>query len=331
MIYGKIETNIISQKSELEANLQKKVPEGAIYFEGIVSTGDKNRNGYVIDSNAWFFDKGKYVKNFLKSGSVLLWHNTDKPIWRPLSFELVENEIKVSGYVFDDTYTNGDIWRGLILWLSTGHITHASLWRNNKTGLEMKEKEFYDKLWNDEKIYKEYANKLWDWVVTEAEIVEFSFVTTPSNRKSTINGIDEELINDMSKHLNKSTEEVGNLFTKYNSMEVKENVVVEGEKVETNEAVLEVNALKSEVEVLKNSLETMKNDILARDEKIVTLTNELQQKDETLQANETLINELRKVEEEKVLAQANITKQDPKEEKTENSVNSLEDYKKKYS
>jgi chromosome segregation ATPase len=195
----------------------------------------------------------------------------------------------------------------------------------------MKEKEFYDKLWNDEKIYKEYENNLWDWVVTEAEIVEFSFVTTPSNRKSTINGIDEELIKDMSKHLNKSTEEVGNLFTKYNSMEVKENVVVEGEKVETNEAVLEVNALKSEVEVLKNSLETMKNDILARDEKIVTLTNELQQKDETLQANETLINELRKVEEEKVLAQANITKQDPKEEKTENSVNSLEDYKKKYS
>lgn len=102
-----IETNKITARDELGAVDQRKVPAGAIYFEGIVSNGDKNRNGYIIDSDAWFFEKNKYVKDFLKTGSILWGHDDDKPIGRPLSFEKQDNgDIQVTGYVFDDIHTN---------------------------------------------------------------------------------------------------------------------------------------------------------------------------------------------------------------------------------
>jgi type I restriction-modification system DNA methylase subunit len=62
-----IETNAILDRASLGAVDKKRVPEGALFFEGIVSDGNKNRNGYIIDSNAWFFDKNKSVKDFLKT------------------------------------------------------------------------------------------------------------------------------------------------------------------------------------------------------------------------------------------------------------------------
>ena len=86
-----LETNAILTKENAPAERQSAIPDGALYFEGIVSDGERNRNGYVIDADAWFFAKGKYVKNFLKSGSVLYGHDADKPIGRPLSFEKTED------------------------------------------------------------------------------------------------------------------------------------------------------------------------------------------------------------------------------------------------
>lgn len=107
-----METNAILSKEKAPEAVRNSVPDGALYFEGIVSDGERNRNGYVIDSDAWFFNKGKFVKNFLKSGSVLYNHDTDKPIGRPLSFEKREDgKIAVTGYVFDDAYSNGAIGR----------------------------------------------------------------------------------------------------------------------------------------------------------------------------------------------------------------------------
>ena len=32
---------------------EDKIPEGAMYFEGIASNGDLNRNGYMIRPDAW--------------------------------------------------------------------------------------------------------------------------------------------------------------------------------------------------------------------------------------------------------------------------------------
>jgi len=111
-----IQTNAILKRNELTSELQEKVPEGAIYFEGIVSNGDKNRNGYIIKSDAWFKDGGAFVKDFLATGSVLWNHDSDKPIGRPLSFEKnSKGEIVVSGFVYDDTYTGGSIGRKIVL------------------------------------------------------------------------------------------------------------------------------------------------------------------------------------------------------------------------
>ena len=145
MNFWSIETNIIQNKNNAPEEMKNKIPEWALYFKWIVSNGDKNRNWYIIDTSAWFINKWKYIKEFLKSWSVLYGHDSDKPIWRPISFTQVENDIVVEWYVFDDVYTNWAIWRWLILWLSTGHITHSSLWRNNKTGEELSDKEFWTK------------------------------------------------------------------------------------------------------------------------------------------------------------------------------------------
>lgn len=42
--YQQIHTNAIVAYNQLSAELKQTVPEGAIYFEGIVSDGNKNRN-----------------------------------------------------------------------------------------------------------------------------------------------------------------------------------------------------------------------------------------------------------------------------------------------
>lgn len=176
-----IEQNKVISRDKLSEEAQKDIPEGAIYFEGIVSNGEKNRNGYIIESEAWFFERGKYVRSFLKSGSILWGHDDEKPIGRPMSFEKMDNgDIKVSGYVFDDVHTNGAIGRGIVLGLSTGHITHERVWENQE-GTRITDDEFWELPWS------EIFSDKWNMVVTKAEICEFSFVTTPSNRKSVIN------------------------------------------------------------------------------------------------------------------------------------------------
>lgn len=102
-----IHTNKLIQQNNLGDELKKIVPEGALYFEGIVSDGEKNRNGYIIESGAWFKDGGEFVADFLATGSVLWNHDSDKPIGRPLSFyRRDDGKIGVSGYVFDDVHTN---------------------------------------------------------------------------------------------------------------------------------------------------------------------------------------------------------------------------------
>jgi hypothetical protein len=99
------QTNSILSRSAIQDEVIKsQVPEGALYFSGYVSDGEKNRNGYIIDADAWFADGGAFVNDFLATGSILWNHNSDKPIGRPLSFTKTEdNKIFVTGYVFDDT------------------------------------------------------------------------------------------------------------------------------------------------------------------------------------------------------------------------------------
>lgn len=202
-----IETNSVLSREEAPDELKNKIPEGAFYFEWVVSSWEKNRNGYVIDSNAWFFKKWKYVKDFLKTWTILFNHDENKPIGRPLTFELEWDKIKTSWYVFDDHYTNWAIGRWLVLGLSTGHITHKRSWINNDTGEEKEELSFEE--WWD-----------WNWYqkVLEAEIVEYSFVSTRSNRDSTI-------VNSLAEEFKKTPEEINLLLSNKTFMEKEKNEV----------------------------------------------------------------------------------------------------------
>jgi hypothetical protein len=160
----------------MDDSIKSRVPEGAIYFSGYVSDGEKNRNGYIIASDAWFFEDNRYVNDFLATGSILWNHDSDKPIGRPLSFvKMDDGRIHVTGYVFDDRASEGAIGRGLVLGLSTGHYTHENMMSDeNGATLSMDD---YWKL----PIEEIFSNK-WTEKVTKAEIVEFSFVSVRSNR-----------------------------------------------------------------------------------------------------------------------------------------------------
>ena len=311
MFEFQIETNSIIKQSEITDNkLKSKIPEWAIYFEWIVSDWELNRNGYKIDPTAWFINK-KYVKDFLKTWSILYNHNSDQPIGSPLSMELIDWKVYVSGYVFDDTATNGAIGRWLIKWLSTWHQTHDYVFENQKTWKRLTQDEFY---WLE---FEEVQNNNWIIVVTNAEIIEFSFVTVRSNRASVlINHID-----DIAQKFKKTTKEVENLFYLNNSIEImeKEEVKTEVKTVVTEdkkEDNSKINELNSKVESLQNSFEEFKKSL--KEEMEMNFTKKLNE------AIETETNKLR------TEAKANLVEIVKKENNESNWVKSMEEFKNKY-
>lgn len=299
-----IETNKIVSREKLSNEVQNDVPEGAIFFEGIVSTGDKNRNGYIIESDAWFFERNKYVKLFLNSGSVLWGHNDEKPIGRPLSFEKMENgQIKVTGFVFDDVHTNGAIGRGIVLGLSTGHISHEVVWQN-ADDVRITDDEFWALPWS------EIFSDKWTMVVTKAEIVEFSFVSTPSNRKSVINANNVKA-NAYAERVKKPLTEVEHLFLNPNirmNAIKKDNVDGEPEvtptpEVATPEATPTPSADTPQPEKEENKVET--SDVPTLENKIKELeTNHAAEIDKLKATHAAELNAVRQEEREK-LAQVN--------------------------
>lgn len=156
------------------------VPEGAKYFEGVVSNGELNRNGYIIRPQALIASLDVYMMNPI----ILLGHDTDQPIGRCLSAVArgangKEQEIFVTGYIFDDL-TEGRFGRGLLNALSTGHITEEVEFENSETGEVLSAEEFRKFNW------EEQYNGNWIMAVTKLEWVEFSSVSIGSNRKSLI-------------------------------------------------------------------------------------------------------------------------------------------------
>lgn len=156
------------------------VPEGAKYFEGVVSNGELNRNGYIIRPQALIDSLGVYMMNPI----ILLGHDTDQPVGRCLSAVArgasgKEQEIFVTGYIYDE-YTDGRFGRGLLNALSTGHITEEVEFENSETGEILSAEEFRKFNW------EEQCNGKWIMAVTKLEWVEFSSVSIGSNRKSLI-------------------------------------------------------------------------------------------------------------------------------------------------
>lgn len=156
------------------------VPEGAKYFEGVVSNGELNRNGYIIRPQALMDSLSVYMMNPI----ILLGHDTSQPVGRCLSAAPrgatgKEQEIFVTGYIFDDL-TEGRFGRGLLNALSTGHITEGVEFENSETGEILSAEEFRKFNW------EEQCNGNWIMAVTKLEWVEFSSVSIGSNRKSLI-------------------------------------------------------------------------------------------------------------------------------------------------
>lgn len=166
-----------------EERKKYNVPEGAIYFKGIASNADLNRNGYIIVLEAW----KKGIKDYMQNPQILLGHDQDKSVGRCTVMEITEQGLYVEGYAFDD-YTEQRFSRGLLTAMSTGHYTVKFDFINLKTGEVLTKTDFrrrWDEFWGlDEKD----QNHLDNWVrrITETEIVEFSLVSIPANRKSLI-------------------------------------------------------------------------------------------------------------------------------------------------
>ena len=180
---GFMKFNIESLANSAEAAGKKgDTPEGTISFSGIASNGDLNRNGYIITVDAW----KKSIKAYMRDNPiVLLQHDMDQPIGQCTKMEITSKGLEVEGYIFDE-YTDGRFGKGLFNAISTGHITIKYDFINIKTGEILPSADFWrNHFWDLEDSDKNYID---NWVrrITETEIIEFSLVSIPANRKSLI-------------------------------------------------------------------------------------------------------------------------------------------------
>lgn len=212
------------------------VPEGATFFKGIASTGELNRNGYIISVEAW---KGA-IAGFMENPVILLQHDTNQPIGNVLTAEVTDEGLVVTGYIFDDL-TGNRFSRGLINALSTGHLTLERKFKNEVTG-EILDEEAFQKL-----NWEEQGQDYWVMVVTGLEWLELSAVSIGSNRKSLVSS--RELMKNYVESIKNSQEPIEGEDTEPEnagetpevSEEAKaENAEVEPETVAEPEKVIDV-------------------------------------------------------------------------------------------
>lgn len=125
----------------VETNKSELVPEWAIYIESEISDESENKNGYVIELEAW--NKSGGLTSFFNDygGKVLYQHNMDEPIGKTLEIAVKTDEngrkyLGASAFVYDD-YTEKRLSRGLTTDVSTGHIPLVIVYRNRETGEEL--------------------------------------------------------------------------------------------------------------------------------------------------------------------------------------------------
>lgn len=160
--------------------IKKNIPDGATYFEGIVSDGELNRNGYKIRPkalmNSW--------KDYKNNPVILLGHDPNDPVGQTLNASLINADgsggVKIAGYIFDDM-TDGAFGRGLLKAFSTGTIIEQVEFENIKTGEVKSETEF-------RALRNEQGWGAWmdDWIMVAIQVdwVESSLVSLPSNKKA---------------------------------------------------------------------------------------------------------------------------------------------------
>jgi len=223
-----VSVNSLKQWNDIPEEFRSNVPAWAIYFEWEASNWSKNRNGYIIRAKAWNMDKWAAIENYLQNWKITYQHDSNKPIGKPLAFKVKWDKVILKWWVYDNTYTDWNIWKWLVTSLSTTHITHAIEFQHNSTGKVINEATFNELPW------REYRN--YTMVVTKADIIDNSFVTMPSNR-------DTHIItkNYLSNKLWKTEDEINNLFSNNTNMKV----VVNGILLEEENAVKVLELLES--------------------------------------------------------------------------------------
>ena len=172
----------IEKTTQKKENFIKKIPENALYFESIASNTELNRNGYKIDMEAFRAS----LTEFIKSGVLLLSHDQEKPIGKPLFVEIRETktgkELFIGGYIFDEL-TDYRFSKGLFDSLSTGHLVAEFMFEDLKTGKRYSEENFFKMLSEkgDEMDLSSFAR-----VITKTELFEVSIVAIGANREARI-------------------------------------------------------------------------------------------------------------------------------------------------
>lgn len=284
-----IEVNSLTPKDKAPKSVKDKMPEWALFFKAVASNWNLNRNGYIIRAKAWItWANGKRdltaINDYLQNWKILFQHNSEKPIGKPLSLKVVWNDLILTGWVLDDTHSNGDIGRGLVTSISTWHITNSREFENVDTWEIQSEDEFFE----DENAspWEKLWSGLWVMAVTSAEIIENSLVTIPSNRESHIINNSKYLIN----KLWVSQDEFDNLLSKNKSMNKKEidemkslnfpkvndTEEVEKEEVKTEEVVEEKTTTEEKTEEKVNTEEkTEENKVKSVKTNTIVLTDEV--------------------------------------------------------
>lgn len=182
---NKLDRNSVVERLSVEKNDnavilvgKNDLPDGENidFFSGKITTGDKNRNGYIIDTDAWDWS------NYKLNPQVLYQHNDDKPIGKPV--RLVKNGDSWDADFFIDYNTLEEkeayrIKNGYVNALSTGHIATEIAFRHEETGKEITEREYIDMWFENDPEFENYT-----LVVKKCDGVEFSMVTIPSNVKA---------------------------------------------------------------------------------------------------------------------------------------------------
>lgn len=288
----KLEQNFIKEN---EINTPKG--ENIITFSGLASQtfkrGEVSRNGYKIDPNGW------NTENYMKNPQILLSHNNNEPIGKALSIKATEKGLEINFYInldwVRDEADKNRLKDGAFTTLSTGHITKEYKFENKESGeilLASEAKEKYG-LSEMELVYSEK----WDFIVSQAELIEVSMVTTPSNpdtiaEKNIIESFKKNIIEKLEK------EEEGDVNSGA-SEEVKEKIEIgveaenvltvsengtpkEKEILDENSLRKDENSLKEEVELKKDSITLLKNDLTG-------LFNENEILKENIQKNSNLL------------------------------------------
>jgi hypothetical protein len=228
-----VEKNEASLGRKDSIKTKAKLPDGEniLVFKGLASQdfglGEESRNGYKIDVNGW--DWSNYINNPV----ILLQHNDDAPIGKTLEISKTDKGVEILYFVNLNAMSKEDAERvrsGIISGLSTGHITKAVAFENSQTGERITEEEFYALGSQDQALY--------NYVVTEAEAIEISMVSLPSNPEAltTQNSLKFYFNNRIKMNLKKNQSEAD---------EAKEvQAPAEDQAEETNEEVIEEEAKK---------------------------------------------------------------------------------------